>query len=168
MRTLTLLNCLMLPQEFLCQIIMTLPSNIHTALDLILTVHVVNIYTNVSQNVHAMTSVSKPIINDSIFGCSTDVLNDTMLFGQLNNCYNITTETPCVLVVNLSDLKLTPSMHSLLSKGLNFCPTPGEPDVQNLRQGLDKFHVSFSLKGPVTKTPLDSDSILSMATFRMV
>jgi hypothetical protein len=34
-------------------------------------------------------------------------------------------------------------MRSLLSKGLNFCPTPGEPDIHNLKQDLDTFHTSL-------------------------
>jgi hypothetical protein len=37
-------------------------------------------------------------------------------------------------------------MYSLLAKGLNFCPAPGEPDVSNLKKDLDKFHVSLRRK----------------------
>jgi hypothetical protein len=64
-------------------------------------------------------------------------------------------------VVNLSSTQLTPNMISLLTKGMNFCPTPGEPDVHLLRQDLDKFHISlrrnqfFSRR--VDNTTLDSD-----------
>ena len=49
-------------------------------------------------------------------------------------------------VINLSSFQLTPSMIHLLSKGLNFCPTPGEPDRYQLRKDLDKFHVSLRRK----------------------
>jgi peptide-methionine (R)-S-oxide reductase len=49
-------------------------------------------------------------------------------------------------VINLSNFQLTPSMISLLSKGLNFCPTPGQPEKFQLRQDLDKFHVSLRRK----------------------
>jgi len=49
-------------------------------------------------------------------------------------------------VINLSNFQLTPAMISLLSKGLNFCPTPGEPDRYQLRRDLDKFHVSLRRK----------------------
>ena len=49
-------------------------------------------------------------------------------------------------VINLSSFQLTPAMISLLSKGLNFCPTPGEPDRYELRRDLDKFHVSLRRK----------------------
>ena len=49
-------------------------------------------------------------------------------------------------VINLSNFQLTPPMIELLSKGLNFCPTPGEPERLHLRQDLDKFHVSLRRK----------------------
>jgi peptide-methionine (R)-S-oxide reductase len=49
-------------------------------------------------------------------------------------------------VINLSSYQLTPSMIDLLSKGLNFCPTPGAPERFQLRQDLDKFHVSLRRK----------------------
>jgi hypothetical protein len=49
-------------------------------------------------------------------------------------------------VINLSNYQLTPHMISLLSKGLNFCPTPGQPEKFQLRQDLDKFHVSLRRK----------------------
>jgi peptide-methionine (R)-S-oxide reductase len=49
-------------------------------------------------------------------------------------------------VINLSNYKLTQPMIELLSKGLNFCPTPKEPERYLLRRGLDKFHVSLRRK----------------------
>jgi len=49
-------------------------------------------------------------------------------------------------VINLSSFQLTPAMISLLAKGLNFCPTPGEPDRYMLRRDLDKFHVTLRRK----------------------
>ena len=55
-------------------------------------------------------------------------------------------------VINLSSFQLTPHMIDLLSKGLNFCPTPGEPERFQLRQDLDKFHVSLRRKLVFTKT----------------
>ena len=33
-------------------------------------------------------------------------------------------------IVNLSSIKLTPSETSILQKGLNFCPTPPPPRIQ--------------------------------------
>jgi hypothetical protein len=49
-------------------------------------------------------------------------------------------------VINLSDFQLTPDMIILLSKGLNFCPSPGYPERSHLRQDLDKFHISLRRK----------------------
>ncbi len=49
-------------------------------------------------------------------------------------------------VVNLSDFVLLPRHVSLLSKGLTFCPTPGEPCMGDLRRDLDDFHRKVKLK----------------------
>ena len=43
-------------------------------------------------------------------------------------------------VVNLSSIPLTSGQRSVLSKGLLFCPTPGEPDKGTLREDMDRFH----------------------------
>ena len=43
-------------------------------------------------------------------------------------------------VVNLSSIPLTSDQRSVLSKGLSFCPTPGEPDKGTLREDMDRFH----------------------------
>ena len=56
------------------------------------------------------------------------------------------------LVVNLSSYKLSHAERSLLSKGLNFCPTPGEPELGDIKRDLDIFHrdlrrKAFNLKG---------------------
>jgi hypothetical protein len=66
-------------------------------------------------------------------------------------------------VVNLSSFQLTPAMISLLSKGLNFCPTPGEPDRYMLRRDLDRFHVNLRQRLHFSKNlsstlPLDQTS----------
>ena len=52
---------------------------------------------------------------------------------------------------------------SLLSRGLNFCPTPGEPDFSEVKQDLDKFHTSLRRKAFFSNPPegysqLDLDS----------
>ena len=49
-------------------------------------------------------------------------------------------------VINLSSFQLTPTMITLLSKGLNFCPSPNAPDRYELRKDLDKFHVTLRRK----------------------
>jgi len=64
-----------------------------------------------------------------------------------NNNNPCITNTPTQgAVVNLSKAQLTPAMITLLNKGLNFCPTPGEPDISNLKKDIDKFHVSLRRK----------------------
>ena len=42
--------------------------------------------------------------------------------------------------MNLSNVSLSEAQLSLLSKGLKFCPTPGEPNMGDLRRDLDSFH----------------------------
>ena len=49
-------------------------------------------------------------------------------------------------VINLSDYPLTESQREILNKGLKFCPTPGEPQMGELRRDLDKFHRSLRLQ----------------------
>ena len=63
-----------------------------------------------------------------------------------NNNVNITNPPGEGSVINLSNLQLSAPMYSVLSKGLNFCPTPGEPDISSLRTDLDKFHVGLRRK----------------------
>ena len=43
-------------------------------------------------------------------------------------------------VVNLSEFKVTNDHLSLLSKSLNFCPTPDEPNPGQNRKDLDNLH----------------------------
>jgi len=57
-----------------------------------------------------------------------------------NNNVNVYDRFTVDSVVNISDYKLTEAEISLLSKGLNFCPTPGEPDFGEIRRDLDSFH----------------------------
>ena len=60
-------------------------------------------------------------------------------------------------------------MHSLLSRGLNFCPTPGEPEPYELWCDLIKFHFSLCRKLFFDKRvnlnlSLDSDNLSSLNT----
>ena len=48
--------------------------------------------------------------------------------------------------MNLSDHSLTPGQIALLSKGLKFCPTPGQPELADIKCDLDRFHRSLRLK----------------------
>ena len=54
-------------------------------------------------------------------------------------------------VINLSSQPLTPAQISLLSKGLNFCPTPGKPDMGQIRSDLEKFHTGILCKSFFSK-----------------
>jgi len=49
-------------------------------------------------------------------------------------------------VGNISNYNSTEAQHSLLSKGLNFCPTPGEPNFGEIRQDMDHFHMGLRRK----------------------
>ena len=52
-----------------------------------------------------------------------------------NNIFQVTTPK----IINLSDFDLTPGMISLLTKGLNFCPTPFSSDLLELEGNLREF-----------------------------
>ena len=45
------------------------------------------------------------------------------------------------LVVNLSQHPLTEAQTKILSRGLKFCPNPGEPDISLCQADIDKFHL---------------------------
>ena len=50
------------------------------------------------------------------------------------------------LVINISNIVLTPGEISMLSKGLTLCPTPGEPRSGDLRCDLDSLHRKLRLQ----------------------
>ena len=43
-------------------------------------------------------------------------------------------------ILNLSDKILSEPEKNLLLKGLKFCPTPGNPNIGELREDMDKLH----------------------------
>ena len=45
------------------------------------------------------------------------------------------------LVINLSSTHLNDDAIAILSKGMKFCPTPGEPDLSQAQKDLDAFHL---------------------------
>lgn len=61
-------------------------------------------------------------------------------YNIVNKSLNNNVQTYPKNVVNLSDVSLSEAQISLLSKGLKFCPTPGEPDMAEMRRDLDNFH----------------------------
>ena len=64
-------------------------------------------------------------------------------------------------VVNLSNHKLTVDELSLLSKGMNFCPTPLDLTPGDLRTDLDNFHRSLRLKARFENSPIEIPDLLT-------
>ena len=50
-----------------------------------------------------------------------------------------------IRIVILSDIQLTQSETDLLQKGLNFCPTPPPPTIDNINKDIDAFARRLSL-----------------------
>ena len=59
-------------------------------------------------------------------------------------------------VVNLSKYNLSVVELNLLSKGLNFCPTPIDPDPGMIRADLDNFHRRLRLLARFENSPSDT------------
>ena len=107
---------------------------------------------NVNGDVHNLTNynVIAPSPFDSlsfvpryVYQLDTSASSSNISYHNNHVLINPPLEGP---VINLSSFQLTPEMISVLSKGLNFCPMPGEPNRHELRQDLDKFHVSLRRK----------------------
>lgn len=49
-------------------------------------------------------------------------------------------------IVNLCNLQLTQSETNLLRKGLNFCPTPPPPRIQDINKDIDTFACRLTLR----------------------
>ena len=71
-------------------------------------------------------------------------------------------------IVNLSSIRLTPSETSILQKGLNFCPTPPSPRIEELDKDIDSFarriylkeyHASEDLEDIAFETPYQSSTL---------
>ena len=63
------------------------------------------------------------------------------------------------LVVNLSKFKLTNDHLSFLSKDLNFCPTPDEPNPGQNMENLDNLHRRLRLNYHFKPDLEDSQSV---------
>ena len=65
-------------------------------------------------------------------------------------CVNIYVDTIVLnmekTVLNLSKIELTKDQLAVLSKGLNFCPTPDEPDPGQYKIDLDSLHRRLRLR----------------------
>ena len=71
-----------------------------------------------------------------VFSCTHTHSDDTDF-----NTNNNSNDNSDHLVVNLSDCELTEPQRRLLSRGLKFCPNPGEPDFREYKDDLDRFHL---------------------------
>ena len=58
-------------------------------------------------------------------------------------------------IVNLSNLQLTQSETNLLRKGLNFCPTPPPPRIEDINKDIDTFARRLTLREYHTPENLD-------------
>ena len=65
-------------------------------------------------------------------------------------------------VVNLSNHVLTVDELNLLSKGMNFCPTPLDLNPGDLRSDLDQFHRQLRLLARFVDSPVDDPDPLTM------
>ena len=92
----------------------------------------------------------------------------SILTLQCHNLSSLIKSNP--FVVNLSSHPLTPEQTSLLTKGLNFCPTPGDPDLADVRNDLDRVHQRLRQKqhflhlkkaDTPSSPPSQSDNLLS-------
>ena len=82
---------------------------------------------------------------DTISQIAVTTLNDEVSWASCNynNSSNNTAVNLDKLVVNLSDTDITHTQKLLLSRGLKFCPYPGEPDQNQYKTDLDKFHLKL-------------------------
>ena len=64
-------------------------------------------------------------------------------------------------VVNLSNRQLTEPEILILQRGMKFCPTPGEPDLSELHEDLDKLHVRLKQYLYFYKLPTPEDITLT-------
>ncbi len=74
---------------------------------------------------------------------SNVIVNKPLNNNPHNN--NIDFLVPENLVLNLSDLQLTYNQISIISRGLSFCPTPGEPDMGQVFLDLQRLFKKMRL-----------------------
>ena len=62
------------------------------------------------------------------------------------------------LVINLSSTHLNDDAIAILSKGMKFCPTPGEPDISQAQKDLDSFHLRIKRRLHFSNPPDPADA----------
>lgn len=102
--------------------------------------------------IHRLCTMSKDIVGADPFSDSNKVLVDKLctLAGALTDSTHL---DPPSRVVNLSSRQISTSELTLLQKGLNFCPTPGEPKMGDLVNDLDYFHDNLRWQYHFLNTP---------------
>ncbi len=63
----------------------------------------------------------------------------SIVICNLNNKYQSSNYLLSSNVINLSERALNENEISILDKGLNFCPTPGETCMKDIHNDLDNF-----------------------------
>ena len=87
-------------------------------------------------------------VSNALYSCQHTTSN-TNNSANVNPCEpeNIPTDTnpneTNSLVVNLSSKHLSTEAVTLLSRGMKFCPTPGEPDISQAQADLDSYHLKL-------------------------
>ena len=105
--------------------------------------------TNIVSKIYFVAFISNRKIENYLHSCHTV---DSNLNNSNNACENVMTKFYVSdTVINLSDHHLTNAQTSLLSKGLKFCPTPGEPNQGDLWRDLQKYHRSLRRTAAINK-----------------
>ena len=123
-------------------------------------------HTEIRDNTHHMTycdlntcELQEPI------PCRTrnvTMYQPNVISSNYNKSNNSSQNEDSVLVVNLSDRILTPPELAILNKGLKFCPTPGEPDISEHHNDLEKFHLRLKRYLHFYKAPADENGIIDI------
>lgn len=92
-----------------------------------------------SPSIRTLCDLFQQIVGRDPFSESNKVLIEKSC-TLTGNLIDSTYLQPPTRVVNLSSRQLTVAEQTLLEKGLNFCPTPGEPKMGDLVNDLDYFH----------------------------
>jgi len=115
-------------------------------------VHIISDFINLQKNLSHYIYVcctTLAILNYIIVHCYNVLVLFPSVHSNCNNSNgneNIYEQFTKNCVVNISDVTLSSAEIDLLSKGLNFCPTPGEPDFGEIRKDLDSFHTRLRQK----------------------
>lgn len=100
--------------------------------------------------------MSQEVVGPDPFSEPNKVLVDK-LCTMIGALIEATHFEPPVRVVNLSSRQVTSAELALLGKGINFCPTSGEPKMGDLVNDLDYFHENLRWQYHFLDTPQSVD-----------